>query len=188
MLDREVASRYASVLFELATECDKRELFYEQLSLFAGLIEKQELLRKFFENPILSYDVKYGALSGLDVHFESELLAFLKLLIKKDRFTYLNLICEKYLNLLRAATGVVKVSITTAMPLSDAQKKRMLAALSTRFNAGIEPEYLVDPAVLGGVSISSDGRIIDYTLSARLENMKRKLAESVVASGSNTAL
>jgi F-type H+-transporting ATPase subunit delta len=68
--------------------------------------------------------------------------------------------------------AVVRVATT----LSDRQRERLTAALSAIYGRGIQLNVVIDPQVVGGVSIQIGDDLIDGTLSSRLAALRRHWA------------
>ena len=69
---------------------------------------------------------------------------------------------------------IAVVRIATA--LSDRQRERLTAALSAIYGRGIQLNVVIDPQVVGGVSIQIGDDLIDGTLSSRLAALRRHWA------------
>ncbi|GHA73896.1 F0F1 ATP synthase subunit delta [Streptomyces termitum] len=66
--------------------------------------------------------------------------------------------------------------VTSAVPLTDAQKQRLGAVLAKLYGRAMHLNLDVDPAVLGGISVRVGDEVIDGTVSERLDEAKRRLA------------
>jgi F-type H+-transporting ATPase subunit delta len=76
-----------------------------------------------------------------------------------------------------ARRGRVVAVVTTAVPVSDRQKRRLGAALATLYGHPVHLNLDVDPEVLGGISVRIGDEVIDSTVVSRLEEATRRLAE-----------
>ncbi|MGP4111998.1 F0F1 ATP synthase subunit delta [Streptomyces sp. 4N509B] len=65
--------------------------------------------------------------------------------------------------------------VTTAVPLSDAQQRRLGAALTRLYGREIRLNLDVDPSVLGGIAVRIGDEVIEGTLAGRLEEVNRRL-------------
>ena len=63
--------------------------------------------------------------------------------------------------------------VRVATALSDRQRERLTAALSAIYDRGIQLNVVIDPQVVGGVSIQIGDDLIDGTLSSRLAALRR---------------
>ncbi|PWJ08814.1 F0F1 ATP synthase subunit delta [Streptomyces sp. NWU49] len=66
--------------------------------------------------------------------------------------------------------------VTSAIPLSDTQKRRLGAALAKLYGREMHLNLDVDPAVLGGIRVRVGDEIINGSLADRLEDAARRMA------------
>lgn len=66
--------------------------------------------------------------------------------------------------------------VRVAYELEDAEKTRLAAALGTKYGRDVHLNIVVDPSVVGGISVSVGDEIVDGTMSTRLEAARRQLA------------
>ena len=66
--------------------------------------------------------------------------------------------------------------VRVAASLTGAQRERLAAALRASYGRGIQLNVIVDPQVVGGMSIQIGDEFIDGTLSTRLATLRRRLA------------
>jgi F-type H+-transporting ATPase subunit delta len=66
--------------------------------------------------------------------------------------------------------------VRVATSLTDTQRDRLAAALRNTYSRGIQLNVIVDPQVVGGMSIQIGDEFIDGTLSTRLATLRRRLA------------
>jgi F-type H+-transporting ATPase subunit delta len=66
--------------------------------------------------------------------------------------------------------------VTSAVPLSDPQKRRLGAALAKLYGRAMHLNLDVDPEVLGGIRVQVGDEIINGSIADRLEDAGRRLA------------
>jgi F-type H+-transporting ATPase subunit delta len=66
--------------------------------------------------------------------------------------------------------------VRVASDLSESQRQRLTTALSAIYGHGIQLNVVIDPRVVGGVSIQIGDELIDGTLSSRLAALRRQWA------------
>jgi F-type H+-transporting ATPase subunit delta len=66
--------------------------------------------------------------------------------------------------------------VRVATELSDRQRQRLSGALSAMYGHGIQLNVVIDPRVVGGMSIQIGDELIDGTLSSRLAALRRRWA------------
>jgi F-type H+-transporting ATPase subunit delta len=67
----------------------------------------------------------------------------------------------------------VVAEVRVAIPLTDDQKQRLVAALSAIKDRPVRLNVAVDPEVLGGIHVSIGDEVIDGSVAARLEQARR---------------
>jgi F-type H+-transporting ATPase subunit delta len=66
--------------------------------------------------------------------------------------------------------------VTSAVPLSDTQKRRLGAALAKLYGREMHLNLDVDPELIGGIRVQVGDEIINGSLADRLEDAARRLA------------
>lgn len=75
---------------------------------------------------------------------------------------------------LEGVEGAVRV--TSAMPLTDAEKEIVRGELESRVGEGLTVTFEVDPQVLGGLIVRAGDRVIDGSVVGQLERLERSLS------------
>jgi F-type H+-transporting ATPase subunit delta len=65
--------------------------------------------------------------------------------------------------------------VTVARPIDDEQADRLRVAIARAFGTEVVLEIVIDPTVLGGVSVRVDDEVVDGTVLRRLAEAKRQL-------------
>lgn len=66
--------------------------------------------------------------------------------------------------------------VVAALPLTEAQRARLGAALQRQYGRPIRLNIDVDPEVIGGLRVEVGGEVVDGTMSARIDDARRRLA------------
>jgi F-type H+-transporting ATPase subunit delta len=66
--------------------------------------------------------------------------------------------------------------VCTVAALSDAQRARLSDSLSRRYAGQVSLNVVIDPAVVGGLRVQIADDVIDGSISARLADLRQKLA------------
>lgn len=72
--------------------------------------------------------------------------------------------------------GRTVATVVAASPLSTAQRERLTVALSKRYGTTVTINTVVDPAVVGGLRVQIADDVIDASVSARLADLRQRLA------------
>ena len=76
------------------------------------------------------------------------------------------------------AAGRVRATVTTAVELSTRDRDRVENELSKRLGKEIRMHVVVDPRILGGLKLQYGDRLVDASVSTRLQQLRRRLAAS----------
>lgn len=80
------------------------------------------------------------------------------------------------MNIVSNQHGRVVATVHTATALSDAQRDRLSDSLSRRYDGQVSLNVVIDPAVVGGLRVQIADDVIDGSISARLADLRQKLA------------
>ncbi|MBY0511042.1 MAG: ATP synthase F1 subunit delta [Rhodospirillaceae bacterium] len=77
---------------------------------------------------------------------------------------------------LRAQARVIApAEVTTAKPLSDAQRATVTASLKQAVGRAVTVTETVDPAILGGLIVKVGSRMVDGSLKSKLQRLERAM-------------
>jgi F-type H+-transporting ATPase subunit delta len=77
--------------------------------------------------------------------------------------------------------GRVRATVTSAVPLDDAQLQRLRDTLSSATRKSIVLESKTDPSLVGGVVAQVGARQYDGSIRTQLERLREELKESSIA-------
>ena len=66
--------------------------------------------------------------------------------------------------------------VRSAVELSAAQRRRLADALAATYGHQVHLNVVIDPSVVGGISVQIGDELIDGTAARRLAAVRRKLA------------
>ncbi len=80
------------------------------------------------------------------------------------------------MNLVSDQRGRVVATVYSATVLNEAQRNRLSEALSARYGGRVSLNVVIDPTVVGGLRVQIADDVIDGSISARLADLRQKLA------------
>jgi F-type H+-transporting ATPase subunit delta len=177
--DTRIARVYAGALFEAAAEADAVEPVRKDLRAFVEALEASPELRAFFyldENLTLpdKSRIVLQLTEGGDPRFRN----FLRVLVDKSREPIVEEVDRLYNALVERAAGVVKVELTTALALSEAVKKELGQHFESSLGKSVEPTFLVDESIIGGVKLRVGDRIADASVRHKFDQLRMRLEKS----------
>lgn len=82
---------------------------------------------------------------------------------------------ESYLAIAARRQEQLVATVTTAVPLSEQQLDRLLAALGSHYGRAVRANAVVDPTVVGGIRVDIGDEVIDGTILSRLDEARRRM-------------
>jgi len=96
---------------------------------------------------------------------------FIGTLAENRRLGLLPEIAAMYERLRAEAENIADVQVTSAVPLDEAQRQRLAAALKKRLKHEVRLHCDVDASLVGGAIVRSGDMVIDGSLKGRLERL-----------------
>ena len=169
----EISKEYGAALFMLACESGLKHEFAAQLESIKAIFGENPQYEQLLTSPGVSMKDR---MSAIDAVFADSLheyvLSYLKLLCEKGRMNCFMESAEEYLALLDASEHIVSVKVTSAVELTDGEKQKLINKLELIEKCKVEAEYSVDAALLGGLIVEMDGKILDGSVRHRLYEVK----------------
>ena len=169
------AKRYAQAVFTLAKEQNTLDAWQSDLALLDNIVGDHQVV-SYLTNPTITSDKKVGAIeSALNSNVQPETRNLVKLLIERDRAALIPEIREIFDDEVRTERGVAVANVTTADPLSDAERDLVRDKLQTLTGKTVELALKVDPEIIGGIIIRIGDQEIDGSVRNKLERMRARL-------------
>ena len=86
-------------------------------------------------------------------------------------------VAVQYIAMAEEERGVVRGTLTTAVPIQDADKQAIMDKLGSVTGKSVLLESEVDPSVLGGVRVRIQDVLFDHTLRHRLDQLRAELGQ-----------
>lgn len=171
-----VASRYAEALLAEAKAAQQRDETLESLQAVAALLGQSEDAARLLRNPDVEVAQKLGLLEvALPATHAPLVHRFLELVLSMGRAESLADIIAAYGEAVDADRGLVRATVRSAHPLSAAALKRLHDALAKREGRSIELTAELDPALLGGLQVRLEDRVIDASVRRGVADLKQAL-------------
>jgi F-type H+-transporting ATPase subunit delta len=182
MLAQEVAQKYARALFLSVKQKNLLDQADEQFMALKALLQMDRTLINFLAAPQVTDEKKHALIKTVfESRLERPFLEFLTIVIEKRRINYLPDIVDEFDRLVKAAKGIAKVTVTTAIALNAAEEQGLVEKLVKRTGMKIDLEKIVDPLILGGMIIVMHDQIIDGSVRHGLNQIEELLGKVKVA-------
>ena len=169
------ANRYAKAIFELAGEDGNVDAWSRQLAVIRDVLA-DPTARAIVANPSVSLETRLKAVDELDLPgIGPQGLNLMRLLVASRRVDRMDEIVDHFEVLADEAAGRVRVRVTTAIPLSEADREQLGRDLSAQLGKDVRMVAEVDPTILGGLLLQVGDRLTDASVAGRLDQLRRKV-------------
>lgn len=172
-----LAGRYASALFDLASEAGTVSAVESDLETLAQALAESPDLKAVTTNPQLSRAEQGGALAAVaNAIGLSELTKnFLGVVAGNRRLDALTDIIRAFQTIAAAQRGEVTANVTSAHALSDDQLAALQDKLTARQGRTVKINSSVDPDLLGGLVVTIGSQRIDGSIRTRLNSLAQAM-------------
>jgi F-type H+-transporting ATPase subunit delta len=172
-----LAGRYASALFDLASEKGTVTAVESDLETLRQALSESGDLRAATTNPQLSRTQQGEAVAAVARHLGlSELTtSFLGVLAGNRRLARLPDMIAAFKAIAAAQRGEVTATVTSAHPLGDDQLSALKARLTAREGRTVMLSADVDPDLLGGLVVTIGSTRIDASIRTRLNSLSQAM-------------
>jgi len=175
---QEIAEVYARSLFEVAQEHDALDAVHDELEEFTQALDESRDLQVFFFSPYFSSEEKKEGIGKMVEDADERFVRFLELLAERHRMPALFRIKREFDALWAEEQKLLPVTITSAVELDKSTVKRISDEIQDRTGRRIELTTSVDPDVIGGLAMQVGNLIMDATIRARLERLRKEVAKA----------
>jgi F-type H+-transporting ATPase subunit delta len=171
-----LAVTYARSLLDLANEQKQAQEVGQEMAALSEIVAANPIFRDYLADPGISRSERTAAVEKIFRGRVSPLVYnFLGVLNNHDRLRLIEQIASAYDELLDEQIGNIEVDVTSAVRLSPTEleqvRQRVSRALSK--NAILHP--YVDDAILGGLVVRVEDRVVDASVRSQLEAIRRQL-------------
>lgn len=180
--DFSLAARYARGLFELACKERVEDIVLSGLENVNTVFKENQDLLTLLTNPRITNYEKHSIIEQLFKDNVTSLVTrFLKLLVDKNRFEYFESAQDYYRKIYLQHKNIKEVDVIVSVDLDAGIYNKLKKSLEGFFNSQIILKVSVDPAILGGVVVTADGRRLDMSIKNRLDQLRQRFQEARIA-------
>ncbi len=174
----EFGREYGEGLYALCAE-EKIDLdVQKELLSLRQIFRENEDFVKLLGNMTLSKEERVAiADAAFTGQVHEYVLNFIKILVERGSIHEFSECVSAYQDCYNRDHQVAVAEVTTARPLSDTQRKLLIARLRQMTGKEIEIKEKIDPSVMGGVLLNMDGKRYDNTVKSRLTAIKQTMSE-----------
>ena len=172
-----LAGRYASALFDLASEAGTVTAVESDLDRLEAALAESAELRALIRNPEVSRDQLGKVMSGIGAHLGLADLTknFLGVLAANRRVADLPATIRAFHAIAAAQRGEVSAEVASAHALTDEQIATLETRLRAREGRTVKLKTRVDPDLLGGLVVTVGSKRIDGSIRTRLNSLAQAM-------------
>ena len=171
------ARRYAEAIFQVAQKSKSLDEWNKALRKLADLMKDQQIV-DLIDHPKVPFNLK-AELIKQKLNEKNELVLNLcNLLISKGKLKNADQIADEYEKLLDDSRGVKHALVMTAVPVDEAEKKKITGQLENITGKKVLVKLQVNPAILGGMVARIEDTLIDGSVRYRLDMLRKDLVEA----------
>ena len=178
-----LSTRYAQALFDLAREMNILEKVHGDIVLVDKVLDENRDLRKILANVVLDGYKKVRVLNKIfEGKVEKLILKFLDLITRKGREAYIAHICKAFITIYKDHKNIMPLTITTAYPLDDKNRKAILEKLKKFRDKEFEVTEKIDEDIIGGFRLDFEDYQYDDTIRVQLKRLSKEFSENLYIS------
>lgn len=169
----EIGKEYGTALFMVACEDNEKRQYADALECVRRVFEEQPEYEQFLSSPSIPLRERMDAIEqAFGGRVPERVLCYLMLLCEKGRMDSFMRSVDEYNALYDASERISDVKVTSAVPLTEAEKQKLERKLEAVLGGTVNAAYAVDESLLGGLMVEADGKIMDGSLRRRLREIK----------------
>lgn len=178
MKNTRAALRYAKAALSTSLEQKKENVLAKDMEAIITVFKQNDDLALFLENPVIANAAKQKALGALFNDFDGLTEKVITLLSTNNRIDLLHQVAQAYVALLKKHQGKEVAVVTTAVALTPALEKIILAKAKELSPNEISIENIIDSSIIGGFILRIGDLQYNASVAYQLDQLKRELTQT----------
>ena len=177
MASRASARRYARALFDVVARSGDPAATLQELQVQVRMLEKHPELRKALTSVGVPVVAKMNVMREVIAlqSISPVVSRLLLLMVEHDVVGELPDLTADFERRVMDFQNVVRVDVTTAVPLGSDREQALRQALSQATGRDVRLDAQIDPRIVGGVVAKVGSRVFDGSVTKHLERMRARL-------------
>ena len=172
--------RYAKAVLQQANDANIANVVFGDMHSVHSTIEGSKELRVALKSPVIKPEDKKKALLEIFKDQSESTKALINVLVENKRIDILGHVAKSYVDLYNEAEGVKVAKVTTAVPLSEAIEKQVLAKVEEMTgSSSVTIENEIDESIIGGFILRVGDLQYNASIANQLANLKREFSKSL---------
>lgn len=171
-----ISRAYADALFEICIEENSLEEIMQQSAQLAEIMAANPEFVKLLNAPTVTKEEKTDLVDKVfSGKINKSLLNFIKVMVERKDTQEINASFADFEKLYNKHNNIEKATATTAVPMSDELKAKLVAKLNALTGKNVVLTNIVDPACLGGVILQFADVQYNDSVASKLEILRNQL-------------
>ena len=170
-----IARPYAKAAFAEASDVKSLGPWSDALHVAAAVVKDPRVVALIGNPRVKSADLTQLVIDIAGPQIGEHGANFVRTLAENHRLAYLPEISVLFDELKDEVEKVVDVTVTSAAPLDEGQRKTLTVALERRLKRGIRMQCHTDPSLIGGAVLQAGDLVIDGSLRSQLNKITYEL-------------
>ncbi len=172
----EIVKEYARALMDLAIEAESADALLYETRVIGRMFDENPAYTRILSDPKIPKAERVNMIGeAFCGGFQPYLTNFLKLVTERGYARHIPSMMEEYESLYCETYGIVTATATSAVPLTEEQKRRLTEKVSAITGKMVSLHCKVDPALIGGVSLSVQNTLFEGSVRAKLNELRASL-------------
>ena len=178
MRNTRAALRYAKAALSISLEQNNEAVLAQDMEYIVSVFAENDALGQFLENPVIANSVKQDGLQQVFASLSLLSNKVIALLATNNRIDLLDQVAVAYLEILKKHQVKETAIATTAVALTPALEKIILAKASQLSSAKINLENIIDPSIIGGFILRIGDLQYNSSVAHQLDQLKREFTQT----------
>jgi F-type H+-transporting ATPase subunit delta len=167
----------ALAIIEIADRQHELDDLEDELFRFGRIVNAEPELRSALSSPFIPAERKHELLDALlGGKVTGPTLRLVTQAADQARGRSLDASLDEYAQLAAERRERLVAEVHVAIALSAAERHRLAAALAASYGHDVHLNIVIDPRVIGGMTVEISGELIDGSMASRLAGLRRRLA------------
>jgi len=180
MKQTRAAIRYAKAILSLAIDKNKADEVNQDMQLIDTTISESKDLQAVLNSPVIKVEAKEKTLLAIfDNSINTISKGLIHQLIENKRLSILSDVAKQYTIIYDFHKGTQAAIVTSAVPLTDDLKEKILVKVKAIVGKEITIENVVDPSIIGGFVLRVGDKQFDASISGEMNELRRKFDDNL---------
>ena len=181
LIEKEQVATYAAVLLDSAREAggsDRVLAIRNELDAVAKVVRSSSGVVEVLSEGAKTAEERNELARKLFSECDPILVELLAVMAERRDIAKLTRVRASFEEQLQSAMDLMVVEVTTAVPLDDALREKIIGKLAADLGTEVVLNEHVDASILGGIIMSANGRLIDASVTSQLDRARNVLTQT----------